>query len=227
MFARAARAGAATPIASVKFDRVSPSDTRTREISPKPATGAQLRVSTAFAPQAAPPDGIDDVGGALPRQQRADLGVETPGGCKPDEGGQVAVVGEVAPRRCRRSSRRKARHREPLFRLWLTSRYDYFCWLGEDDAPAPASYPTSEASRLTPEPRLPPCARAPLRTRSRRVGRPSLAINSDHAVHLPITFDQTNHIKTDIEMVKNDRKAKKAVRTDRRLTSSGKPSCYV
>jgi hypothetical protein len=61
--------------------------------------------------------------------------------------------------------------------LALRFEYDYFCWLGEDDAPAPASYATSGTSRLTPEPQLSPCARAPLRTRFRRVGRPSLAIN--------------------------------------------------
>jgi hypothetical protein len=36
-----------------------------------------------------------------------------------------------------------------------------------------------------------------------------LSISSDHAIHLPITFDQTKRVKEDAEVVKTDRKAKK------------------
>jgi hypothetical protein len=51
----------------------------------------------------------------------------------------------------------------------------------------------------------------PVRHYAPNVTPPSaqLAISSDHSIHLPITFCQTNHIKADIKMVKIDMKARK------------------
>jgi hypothetical protein len=61
----------------------------------------------------------------------------------------------------------------------------------------------------------------------RRLVLASVSISSDHAIHLPIRFDQINRVKTDAKVVRTDREMKKVVRIDRKLAGSEKQGCYV
>jgi hypothetical protein len=53
------------------------------------------------------------------------------------------------------------------------------------------------------------------------------ATRFDHTIQLSISFCWTNHVKTGMKVVKSDRKTKKVVRIDRKLTASEIPGCYV
>jgi hypothetical protein len=139
--------------------------------------------------------------------------------------GRAAPVRPSAPMSCLAPMYHLAgvRHSAPILHLARLRLSALMCHLDSMRHVAPIRHPAS-ICHLVP-------MRHPARVRHSTPGStassPPLAIGSDRAIRLPITSCRSNHIKTDIKVVRIDRKMKKWLELIGSWRIRGRPCCYV